>query len=515
MTSATGFLRAMQDEGDDTSRLIFADWLQERGDPVSAARAELIRVQCELARWVPDLRRRSELQQREQELIAEHALDWLGPLADYCLSWRFERGLVWVRMEASRFVGRSFAARAAELLTGACVGAVRLEGAAQAQYTLPAAAHLEEVGELDLSYNGLRDDFVAAFVQSPHLGQLRTLDLSNNALTEASLVAGTHASLGGLRRLLLRNNKIFCGQGAGEPGVHALGAGLSRMDLHGNLFFPLAHDIAAERQNGLVWNDPGRPPRLFNSLGMQLALLPAGTFLMGAPAEESGHFPNETPQHEVTLSRPFYLGLYPVTQQDYLTVMDANPSHFTAHYGGAPNHPVEEVTWEDAVAFCKQLSALPGERAAGRVYRLPTEAEWEYACRAGTTTAFSFGPTASSTQANFSGHHPYDDADGPYLQRTSAVGSYLPNAFGLYDMHGNVWEWCADWYQPDYYAHSPAVDPPGPEAGESHPLRGGSWFIVGRGCRSAERCYTDEAPVRRTGSIGFRVAMTLRPHSSS
>jgi formylglycine-generating enzyme required for sulfatase activity len=230
---------------------------------------------------------------------------------------------------------------------------------------------------------------------------------------------------------------------------------------------------------------------------------------MGAPADEKGHFGNETPQHVVTLSRPFYLGLYPVTQRDYGTVTGTDPSLFIAQHNW-PNYPVEEVRWEDAVAFCEQLSALPEEKAAGRVYRLPTEAEWEYACRAGTTTAFSFGPTASSTQANFSGHHPYDDADGPYLQRTSIVGSYLPNAFGLYDMHGNVWEWCADWYCKDYYKSSPAVDPAGPESGEGHTLRGGSWFIVGRGCRSAERCYTDEAPVHRTGSVGFRVAMTLR-----
>src|SRR5262249_14127530 len=208
-------------------------------------------------------------------------------------------------------------------------------------------------------------------------------------------------------------------------------------------------------------NDAGRPPRLFNSVGMQLALIPPGTFLMGAPADEPGHFPNETPQHEVTLTRPFYLGLYPVTQRQYWTVTGTDPSHFDSRNDGGPNHPVEGVTWEDAVEFCRLLSFK--EREAGRVYRLPTEAEWEYACRAGSTTPFAFGPGASSTQANFSGDHPYEEgAPGPYLQSTSAVGSYEPNAWGLYDMHGNVWEWCADWYRPDYYASSPAVDPPGP-----------------------------------------------------
>jgi len=244
---------------------------------------------------------------------------------------------------------------------------------------------------------------------------------------------------------------------------------------------------------------------------MQLALIPAGTFLMGAPSGETGHFPNETPQHEVTLTRPFYLGLYPVTQRDYETVMGTNPSLFGTGHNGEVNHPVEQVSLEDAVRFCEELSARPEEHVAGRVYRLPTEAEWEHACRAGTTTPFSWGSTASSTQANFSGQNSYGGAPtGPYLERTTPVGSYPPNAFGLYDMHGNVWEWCNDWYDKNYYENSPREDPPGPPAGDVHVLRGGSWYIVGRGIRCAERCYTGEAPVTRPGSVGFRVAMTLR-----
>src|SRR5205807_7859539 len=138
----------------------------------------------------------------------------------------------------------------------------------------------------------------------------------------------------------------------------------------------------------------------------------------------------------VTLTRPFFLGRFPVTQWQYQRVMGVNLSFFFGgERGGGPEHPVEMVNWEDAVEFCRRLSALPAEKAAGRVYRLPTEAEWEYACRAGTTTPFSFGTALSSTQANFNGTYPYGGAaTGPYLRRTAKVGSYAPNAWGLYDM---------------------------------------------------------------------------------
>src|SRR5262249_4711820 len=139
---------------------------------------------------------------------------------------------------------------------------------------------------------------------------------------------------------------------------------------------------------------------------------------------------------------------------------------FKADRGGGPDHPMENVLWAEAVEFCKRLSALAEEKRAARRYRLPTEAEWEYACRAGTTTPFHFGDSLSAKQANFNGNFPYGDAGkGPYLRQTAKVGSYLPNAWGLYDMHGNVAEWCADWYDPAYYKHSPREDPRGPAKG--------------------------------------------------
>ncbi|HKB36178.1 MAG TPA: SUMF1/EgtB/PvdO family nonheme iron enzyme [Gemmataceae bacterium] len=514
MTPEVGFLRAMQEDEDDTSCLVFADWLDEHGQP---ERAEFIRIQCELARWIPDLQHRTQLQLREQDLLTRHGETWIGRLQEYCLSWRFERGLAHIVMDAGRFVrrlasSRHFLLRVEELFRAALVENLRLENVREATYApLARVGALIEVTGLDLSGGELDDEFVDGLFRSRSLGRLRSLDLSNNRLSEAGVLYGGWGSrLLAIQRVSVRNNLVQLSVvPKGSLSLHH--PFFTHLDLHGNPLTEPSHRYLGTHQNGKVWHQPGRPPRLFNSLAMQFALIPAGTFLMGAPAGETGHFPNETPRHEVTLTRSFYLGLYPVTQHDYETVLGTNPSHFRSGNGGRPNHPVEDVTWEDAVRFCGELSARPEERAAGRVYRLPTEAEWEHACRAGTTTPFSWGSAAWSAQANFSGQHPYGGAlTGPYLGRTSPVGSYPPNPFGLYDLHGNVWEWCNDWYDKDYYEKSPRKDPPGPRKGHAHVLRGGSWYIVGRGIRCAERCYTSEAPVTHAGTIGFRVAMTLR-----
>jgi formylglycine-generating enzyme required for sulfatase activity len=161
------------------------------------------------------------------------------------------------------------------------------------------------------------------------------------------------------------------------------------------------------------------------------------------------------------------------------------------------------VSWDDAIAFCAQLSALPAEKEAGRTYRLPTEAEWECACRAGTTTVFHFGNTLSGKQANFDGRYPYGDAErSPAVGRTTQVGAYAGNNFGLFDLHGNVWEWCADWFESDYYQTGPRQDPPGPSSGEFRVLRGGSWRNQALTCRAAYR--NALAPNQRQPFIGFR-----------
>src|SRR5262249_38393952 len=156
-----------------------------------------------------------------------------------------------------------------------------------------------------------------------------------------------------------------------------------------------------------------RPARILNSVGMEFALIPAGTFLMGSPETEEERkidVPDEGPQHEVTLTRPFYAGVYQVTQRQYQAVMGDNPSYFREGGGGGPDPPLEMVTWEMPRDFCRRLSALPPGRTAGRVYRLPSEAEWEHACRAGTTSPFWWGARASSDEANFDGGHPYGGA---------------------------------------------------------------------------------------------------------
>ncbi len=242
-------------------------------------------------------------------------------------------------------------------------------------------------------------------------------------------------------------------------------------------------------------------PVLTNGLGMQFALLRAGKFLMGSPKKEKGRQANEGPVHEVEIARPFYLGAFEVTQAQYQKVMGSSPSHFKDN----PNNPVEQVSWEEAVAFCKKLSEMGEEKRKKRLYRLPTEAEWEYACRAGAVSSpFHFGGSLSSTQANFDGNHPYGGAPaGPYLQRTTPVGSYSANAFGLYDMHGNVWEWCQDWFDETYYNESPRQDPQGPHDGERRVLRGGSWGVSGWCCRAA--CRNGYVPGGRSHGIGFRV----------
>jgi uncharacterized protein (TIGR02996 family) len=258
-------------------------------------------------------------------------------------------------------------------------------------------------------------------------------------------------------------------------------------------------------------------PLLTNGIGMHLALIPAGTFLMGSPDGEADRLAHEGPQHEVAISRPFYLGVFPVTQEQWQRVMGSNPSHFRSSGRGKEevrgldtrDFPVEQVSWEDAVAFCWRLSALPEERGSKRPYRLPSEAEWEYACRGGapSATPFHLGPSLSSTQANFDGRHPYGGAArGPYLGRTTEVGAYqVSNAFGLYDLHGNVWEWCADWFDEHYYARSPRLDPPGPSEGSARVIRGGCWNYHGQNCRSAYRIRG--APRVRHSGLGFRVAL--------
>ena len=223
-----------------------------------------------------------------------------------------------------------------------------------------------------------------------------------------------------------------------------------------------------------------------NSIGTKLKLIPAGEFQMG-----STEYDNEKPIHLVTISRPFYLGVYPVTQREYMQMIKRDPSHFF----GNERLPVEKVSWFGAVAFCNELSREEGlkpfftikDRSVevpdwnGPGYRLPTEAEWEYACRAGTTTRFSFGDDEKRL-----GEHAWYDPNSN--NQTHPVGEKKPNPFGLFDMHGNVWEWCWDWFDASYYNNdSSHIDSKGPKNGDARVFRGGSWLNVAINLRSAVR----------------------------
>ena len=256
---------------------------------------------------------------------------------------------------------------------------------------------------------------------------------------------------------------------------------------------------------------PGNQPKvLTNSIDMKLVLIPKGTFMMGSPPDEKDSEEDER-RHEVTISRDYHLGMHEVTQVQYRQIMGKNPSGFQGDRVAerhpetgrlvtevnSANHPVEQVSWSDAVEFCQRLSALPEEKKAGRVYRLPSEAEWEYACRAGSQTAYSFGSDEKSL-VNFGWY----DSNSKGI--THAVGLKKANAWGLYDMHGNVFEWCADWY--GVYPKGSATDPRGPEDGSDRVFRGGCWLNVAVNCRSAFRYGL--VPSIRSFNLGFRVALS-------
>jgi len=255
------------------------------------------------------------------------------------------------------------------------------------------------------------------------------------------------------------------------------------------------------------------PEEWTNSIGMKFRLIPAGSFMMGAVPGDDGADSDESPRHRVEITKPFYIGAYEVTQEQWQRVMGNNPSYFKGS-----NLPVEQVSWNDAVSFCEKLSRMDGER-----YRLPTEAEWEYAARGGIEgKKYVWGDQSmpivnglkQANVADVSAKRKYSDLtifagydDG--FTETSPVGSFAPNGYGLYDMAGNVWEWCSDWYNSGYYGTTATLrDPKGPEQGEVRVLRGGSWFGVPWYLRSSYRLRN--TPDNRSGSIGFRILRDVK-----
>jgi len=243
---------------------------------------------------------------------------------------------------------------------------------------------------------------------------------------------------------------------------------------------------------------PSDLPIITNTIGMSLKLIPAGTFMMGSPETETDREDIE-PQHKVTITKAFYMQTTEVTQGQWKAVMGTEPWKGKRNVKEGANYAASWVSWDDAVAYCKKLSQKEGRR-----YRLPTEAEWEYACRAGTKTAWSFG-NDEKVLGDYAWYE--ENADDIGEEYAHQVGLKKPNAFGLYDTHGNVFEWCHDYYEEDYYQQSPTNDPQGPESGSSRVLRGGSWSSNTRFSRSAHRIGNDAE--FRYYVIGFRLVREL------
>ena len=245
---------------------------------------------------------------------------------------------------------------------------------------------------------------------------------------------------------------------------------------------------------------------LGNGITLEMVAIPGGTFTMGSPPNEKNSYDDERPQQKVNVPT-FFIGKYPITQAQWQAIaatakididLETNPSKFKGD-----ELPVEQVNWYDAIEFCARLSKL-----TGREYRLPSEAEWEYACRAGTTTPFYFGETITGELANYNASNTYaDEPNGEYRNETTRVGQFPPNAFGLYDMHGNVREWCADTWH-DNYDGAPTDGSVWIENGNDNrsPLRGGSWGYNPTYCRSAIRYDYYFRRVNRINNYGFRVA---------
>ena len=258
-------------------------------------------------------------------------------------------------------------------------------------------------------------------------------------------------------------------------------------------------EVVTVNANGGITNRRNQEAKYFeedlgNGITLEMVQIPGGTFTMGSPEREADRYENESPQHQVKVSG-FFMGKYAVTQAQYQAVMGNNPSNFKGE-----KRPVEQVSWDEAVEFCEKLS-----QKTGNTYRLPSEAEWEYACRAGTTTPFYFGETITTDLVNYDGNYPYGSAPkGEYREQTTDVGKFPPNSFGLYDMHGNVWEWCEDVYN-DNYIDAPTDGSPWLIGSDNNikMLRGGSCVNNAWYCRSAARIWVARAHCNKL--VGFRV----------
>jgi uncharacterized protein (TIGR02996 family) len=499
--SAIGFIQALLENPDDLiTRAIFADWLEDRNDP----RAVLVRLCLRLAEGVPEVESREALWAEIHTSMRVYAetlpqrLRRLGRL-------RLHNGLYRLNTTARRLT--AFGAEAlSRLIPEAGIETIHFEYDPVGVHDLLARKKLAGVAGLDLNGQVFTSDQLRAIEPSWLAGLVR-LDLSGTHLTDVDLAylirRGVFTNLGWLD---LRNNRLH-----GDEVLALLDPKflprLRYLGLHGN---PLRDEVAEawyrwrrERDSAVNWH--GLPIRRLTPQGVELRLIPAGAYQRGTNSDRVQAI--ERPQHRVEITRPFYLALFPTTQAQVMRLLGVNRSHFRQADSLDPSGvssclPMEEAGRDLANNFCVRLSEHPDCQADGLQFRLPTEAEWEYACRAHEPSdwAYAGGRTLKGTE-------PFNH-DGPGgLRRTTPVGSYQPNAWGLFDMHGNVWDWVADFFSPTYYAESPVEDPPGPESGTHGLLRGGSWFNRPPICRITYRCPTSLP----AGSfcIGFRVAATI------
>lgn len=244
------------------------------------------------------------------------------------------------------------------------------------------------------------------------------------------------------------------------------------------------------------------PRMIVNSVGLSFMLLPPGRIKLGSPDTEAGRREHEGPVHEVVFKKPMYMGVHPVTQAQFERVMGKNPSTYNKGHGGGPDHPVEGVTFDDARRFCDRLAKQTDEELNTRLYRLPTEAEWEYACRAGTPSPYCTGDKLTGKDAQYANPCAFGKSGKP---QTAPVGRCPANPFGLFDFHGNVYEWVNDWYDEYFYHDCPAENPEGPPTGTMKVVRGGCYTSFANDCRSAAR--RSQLPGTANGMTGFRVML--------
>lgn len=370
----------------------------------------------------------------------------------------------------------------------------------------PRAKLLEENWAEDLTNYGITEEYVQLMERclTPEPGKrlANAVELAN-ALANITIPSG--ASMDGSRIISVKGMQSatfrapFAASPVGQVATPARPPAVAQLADPGR-------PILGARREGPPSGWGGLPKQIKNSIGMTFALVPPGKFKMGSTENEDGHEDDEGPVRIVTLTAPFYLAVTPVSQAQFQAVLGRNPSTFRKAKGGGPDYPVESVTWFDAEQFCTKLATMSDEAHLARNYRLPTEAEWEYACRAGTTTPFSCGDRLSPFDAHYLAASVLEGG-GP--GKTAPAGQFLPNGFGLRDMHGNVGEWVSDWYDSTAYRDAATTDPTGPVRGALKVVRGGSWATLARQCRCAAR--KGQNPESASHTVGFRVLLSIRP----